>query len=498
MGGILLFFQFGYAENIAPHTISIPILKGDTLWGIASNYLNNPFLWPELLKYNHIENPDLIRAGERLHIPVSTAADAKSALERLEVVLESGGIVDTSTVQNEMDRLWQAYDAGDFGLAHGLASRKLEETTGEKSIRQHSVMITDLRGKVLVRSVHEVDWRRAKIGMNLKSGDQVRTLENSYTQITFDGSSKLDLKPEALIIIGYLTQDTPTRIRRSSIQLIKSDLSATLTPSLVDSNLQFQISTPSATADIENQSKLYVSVADTNQVEFRLFAGTANIQTPKRKITLTENRILNVSSTREHVDILPLAPALIQPENQKIYYVSSPNFDVECHWSAVEDAAGYHLEVARNSSFSVIRYDFLFLDKNKFILSGLDEGIYYWRVSTIDEKQTEGMPSNSRVFMVRYDSPPPPNRDDYTPPFLMVNEPQIRKGEVYFDSIFISGETEPQATVLVNGTRVSIDRNGNFGMLLKDRMAGINIITIESYDFVGNVRYLQKEVIIDK
>lgn len=49
-----------------PYTIK----KGDTLWDISGEYLNNPFLWPNIWDRNeYIKNPDLIYPGNRILIP---------------------------------------------------------------------------------------------------------------------------------------------------------------------------------------------------------------------------------------------------------------------------------------------------------------------------------------------------------------------------------------------------------------------------------------------
>ncbi len=44
------------------------VVKGDTLWGIAKHYVNNPFLYPELARLSNIKNPDLIYPGNRVRI----------------------------------------------------------------------------------------------------------------------------------------------------------------------------------------------------------------------------------------------------------------------------------------------------------------------------------------------------------------------------------------------------------------------------------------------
>jgi len=57
-------------EKILPAAIQIhQVTPGDTLWDISQNYLNDPFLYPTLAKFNGIENPDLIYPGDTIQIP---------------------------------------------------------------------------------------------------------------------------------------------------------------------------------------------------------------------------------------------------------------------------------------------------------------------------------------------------------------------------------------------------------------------------------------------
>ncbi len=44
------------------------IVKGDTLWGIAKRYINDPYRYPELARLSKIKNPDRIYPGNRVRI----------------------------------------------------------------------------------------------------------------------------------------------------------------------------------------------------------------------------------------------------------------------------------------------------------------------------------------------------------------------------------------------------------------------------------------------
>jgi LysM repeat protein len=62
------------------------VKKGDTLWGIASMYLKDPWLWPEVWIINpQVPNPHLIYPGDKLAL-------AYGAGGRMEVRLEEAGV----------------------------------------------------------------------------------------------------------------------------------------------------------------------------------------------------------------------------------------------------------------------------------------------------------------------------------------------------------------------------------------------------------------------
>jgi LysM repeat protein len=62
------------------------VKKGDTLWGVASMYLKDPWLWPEVWVINpQVPNPHLIYPGDKLAL-------AYGAGGRMEVRLEQAGL----------------------------------------------------------------------------------------------------------------------------------------------------------------------------------------------------------------------------------------------------------------------------------------------------------------------------------------------------------------------------------------------------------------------
>ncbi|MBI3391785.1 MAG: LysM peptidoglycan-binding domain-containing protein [Nitrospirae bacterium] len=77
---VFLFVNQTMAEKEG--TASHDVVKGDTLWGITSSYLKDPFLWPKVWKANpDIKNPDLIYPGQKIAIPGAPAKPSKTEAE---------------------------------------------------------------------------------------------------------------------------------------------------------------------------------------------------------------------------------------------------------------------------------------------------------------------------------------------------------------------------------------------------------------------------------
>jgi LysM repeat protein len=78
----------GAANPVANATAPMhyTVKKGDTLWGVASMYLKDPWLWPEVWVINpQVPNPHLIYPGDKLAL-------AYGAGGRMEVRLEQAGL----------------------------------------------------------------------------------------------------------------------------------------------------------------------------------------------------------------------------------------------------------------------------------------------------------------------------------------------------------------------------------------------------------------------
>lgn len=175
-------------ESAATKTIIVK--KGETLSTIAKEHLSNPSRWRELLKYNNVPNPNLIKPGMKLLIPDFLGKEP---------------IAYTNFVVGKVD--WKA---------------------GEGS----------------------QEWLNLKKNHQLFPLDTVRTLKESKADLSIKGTGLVRIHPNSIVQMKYLQNESAT----PSVNLRKGSLDAFVSKFFIKGKPRegekLHIVTPSATAAV--------------------------------------------------------------------------------------------------------------------------------------------------------------------------------------------------------------------------------------------------------
>ena len=144
------------------------VIKGETLWGIAQQFLSNPFRWPEIYNLNKstIANPHWIYPGQLLRLPgglvtgVTVTVTPPGGVPPVAATPDSGAKADTMAM---------AADTG--AKAMGGAARSM---TGEQEISAMNKSTMFTRRESPVQSSEELASEKPPVFPTVRAGEYVR------------------------------------------------------------------------------------------------------------------------------------------------------------------------------------------------------------------------------------------------------------------------------------------------------------------------------------
>ncbi len=121
--------------------------------------------------------------------------------------------------------------------------------------------VISVQGSVQVQSPSDKGWRKAEKGMQLATGDLIRTARNSVAEVYLDAEKKntLRIEPKSLITLNSGTADTIDRL-----DLAKGKVYANLEG--IKAGLSFEVNTPSAVAGVRGSSYSVYVERDSDEV----------------------------------------------------------------------------------------------------------------------------------------------------------------------------------------------------------------------------------------
>jgi hypothetical protein len=182
-------------------------------------------------------------------------------------------------------------------------------------------------------------------------------------------------------------------------------------------------------------------------------------------------------------------PKLLTPQNMELKLAKNPKSTVlQFAWTNVPEAVTYHLRVSPSVMLSNFVVDKKTAGQTSLEASGLEEGTYYWIVSSIDAKGVESQPSDANRLNLVQDV------GSGSQTYLEITR-IIQHGRV----VEVQGKTEPGSTVIINNEQVfSIAPDGTFRHFTSPLpKSGSNQITITAQNRKGDTNTIRKSVVIE-
>jgi hypothetical protein len=374
---------------------------------------------------------------------------------------------------------------------NSISSGLVSSGEADTGVTKRDAHFVNIDGTVRVKKGQSQQWIRADYNTSLEKGDFIQTGSDGVARIIFADGTNYVLKPDSLIVVEESRQDPVTKATRVAVQVTSGAVDLSTGRFEVKGSTS-QVSFENAVANLNEESRAVVrNDPNKNLHEFTVDQGGAEVTRGNTSIRLGQYEQATFSSgqpglIRRRV-IAP--PALQEPQNMALTVSKNPKTTVvRFSWSPVRGAVAYHLEISPSGMFSNLAAERKVAGRTSTEVTGLDEGTYYWVVSSIDGHGVQSQPSMPNRFNLVQQA------EAGRKAFLEITK-TILHGRV----VEVVGRTEPGSTVIINNEQVfSIAPDGTFRHFTSPLpKTGENQITITAQNSRGDTNTIRKNIVIE-
>ena len=374
------------------------------------------------------------------------------------------------TVDGKASRI--AADGQDLLISGGGYDGRLMDPEELAAVLEHT------RRTVKRKPSDGIAWKSVSDGTPLFDLDAVQTFKGAGAQIVFDRTNRLTMGENSLVIIQRMEKDVFRNERRSQVVVVDGELSGTVAAA-GGAPVRVEVATASAVAKVDSgdgEASFSVKVNADKSSTVTVLSGRAELVGERGAIVIEANQSATAEADGVVQEAVPLPGrvGLLQPGHGRgVRYRDLPP-RLTFTWREVADATGYRFQLAGDAEFERPLVDEVVSD-NRFMHGNLHHGGYFWRVRAVRE-WAEGPYAPPYSLRVTQDTVPPSLAVDFPPRFSV------------FSRVTLTGVSERNARVSVDGQDVALTRDGRFSHDI-ELQQGVNVLVVEAADDVGNVTY---------
>lgn len=362
-------------------------------------------------------------------------------------------------------------EASDFAENLPKAVDELENTLLANRLVDVQAQISKKDGEVDKRRGLLGSWEDAFKGDLLKELDGLRTMIESYANLSFTDGSTVIVEPETEAVIRKSRIDKLDESSDTEITLENGSLLAKLSAS-GKSKSKYILNAGPSISELKSQN-FYAEAEGTQVAKLTNYDGLAIVNANDVTITIQKNEGTIVEEGKDPlppVKLLP-APGIAWSTQDTVIYRSNIIFP----FTEVDNAVNYRVQYSASPNFDG-EVQTINTDKPPVELEDLPLGTTYVRVQASDNLGLRG-PHSETVRIIR--------NIDNKPPALFIDNTRNDLLFTLNNSVTITGVTEPNAKLKVNGASVQLSSSGQFN-IERSNLANDQSITLSSVDNSGN------------
>jgi hypothetical protein len=376
-------------------------------------------------------------------------------------------------------------------LLAAISAGLVRPASTEAAASKREAHFVNLDGTVRVRKAQSAQWIRADYNTNLEKGDYIQTGSDGVARIIFADGTNYYIKPDTLIVVEESREDPVTKATRVAVQVSSGAVDLSTGRFEVPGSTS-RVTFENAVANLAEESRAMVrNDPDKNVHELTMQQGGADVT--RGSTTVRLGQYDQVTFERDKAGLVRqrviAPPDLREPPNMALTMSLDPkSANLDFAWSSVPGAAAYRLQISPSGMFSNLVVDKKVAGKTSARVAGLEEGTYYWVVSSIDAKGVESQPSMANRFSLVQQV------ETGSQAYLEVTN-IVQHGRV----LEVVGKTEPGSTVIINNEQVfNIAPDGAFRHFTSQlARSGANQITITAQNRKGDMHTIRKSIVVE-
>ncbi len=473
--------------------IRVTINNQTNMRKLSQDYFGDPDFWTYILKYNNIKDLSGVQSGIQVIIPQKKVKELlalyESASKSIQDAVKVGAKILASELleksANEYSNALKSKKVLDFDSSREFLIEAIDQA--KKAYRQTmeirektiDAIISYKEGTVQKMFPSILNWENADLYDNLKENDWARTLSFSLANITFNDLSQIKLYENSEAEIQRSRVDVLNNKTDTKVKLEKGNAYAIL---LNSPKKIFDLDIPGVRTKIN--SKYFWVEKNKANAKLANYNGEITLGVKDSSVVVRKDQgsvIPDGGYPSKPKNLIP-APVITYPED----FSAVTGNDINFNWENIPRVPDYSLEISTSKFFKIVGKSYKNITKNSFQISGLQPGVYYWHVCSVDSLGLPGPFSEIRSVIILMDN---------TKPFIDVIFPSnnfvTRK-----TNLTVTGKTNFGCKVLVNHSNVITNGLGNFkSNLILNK--GENIIEIESINSTGNTSGIYRNVFVE-
>ena len=242
----------------------------------------------------------------------------------------------------------------------------------------------------------QVVWEGIEQNFPVYNNDSIRTSEMSEAVIHLLDGTDINIEENSMIMLSTLENAININFEQGSISANRTGVSGT---DIAAINIKSQ----DATVSID-KSNIQLTQLDNKELDLTVSDGTAKVKSGTEETLVKSNEKAVISSDRQDTTVLQLKFNLNEPAPNKYYIIEEQKSEVSFAWGLTGNFKDITWEISKDRSFKKILSSQKTPAQNSAKIS-LEAGVYYWRISALNEDNKQIESSEPGKFNLVYRKP---------------------------------------------------------------------------------------------